>query len=141
MLFDVIKICLENISWKFFSAFHRIDEDTLVLALAAENEQIDAVSVQFFPDFLNKRFAKKGVILVDKKAKEIIMCPDTRVKILGVSRRKIKRYFDLYCFYKFSDRLVFTYVSSPKDNKLIKYIEQSDISEEDVVRLALFRLG
>lgn len=141
MLKDISRIVLSYVRWIFFKGLYGIKKDTVILALGNENLKLDSIAVKRFPEFLDRGYAKKGVILVPREIFDDIICNDARVKVIRMKSKRMKDYFSLYCFYSFTSNIVFTYVNTPKDNNLSDYIKKSDIKEEDIVGIALFRLG
>lgn len=141
MLRDIIRIVWIYYKWICFKLFHGINKDMIVLALANENKKLDDIAVKRFSEMLDKRYATGGMILAQREVFDDIVCNDKRIKVIYTSSKKMEDLFSLYCFYSFTNNIVFTYVDTPKDNYLSDYIKNSDIDENDVVCLALFRLG
>lgn len=124
--------------WKNIVKKYNISNDSVVLILAGENLVIDEVAVNRLTQYKNKRFATKAFVILPKNYDIEV---NGNEKLIYLSKKKISKLYHLYCFVHYFDNLVFTFINTPKDNNLGQYLSKSDVTEEDIVCLALYRLG
>jgi len=141
MLFNFFRIFYAQLFWKIFSVKNRITKEKILLILAGENSVIDKIAKCRFQELIEKRYMKNGIIIMSQEDKDVYFENANGIDIIYLTPDKIKLLYEYYCFYKFTNNIVFTYVMTPHDNKLQSYINGSNIDENDVVCLALFRLG
>jgi hypothetical protein len=114
-----------------------------VLVLNHENETLDKKAVEYLDYFMDRKTAKKALILYSD--------PDTRawLKKVKLSDHKVVKYmekqradllYDYYSFDKFFDNIVFTWTSKPAENLLGRVLAETDVNETDAVCLALYHL-
>lgn len=137
-MFEGIKNNLYYRLWKKIIKKYNITDNCVVLALADENEKVDDVAIKRLPDYRNKRYAESMFVIIPTNYGRIIEIDGTIIKLPW---NKIRNLYKLYCFTNYFDNLVFTFVNTPKDNNLGQYLKKSDVTEEDIVCLALYRLG
>lgn len=129
--------------WKVFCTRFRISQQTVVLVLIHDQVRLDDYALAHLGDYMDRKYAKQAVILFhDKKTYRQIkkMHLEMPVRLCRWPEGKIENLYDYYSFYKFSDRIVFTYTDRPEDNQLGKILRETDIEEEEAVCLGLYRL-
>ena len=129
--------------WDVLRLRLQIHNGKVVIILTGENRKLDYYTIVYLEDFMNRKYANEAIILLnDKKSYEMvkIVAPSVRLKIYRYSKNKIKRLYRYYSFFKFSDRVVFTYTGFPEDNQLGKALRETEINEVDAVCLGLYRL-
>ncbi len=143
MLRELLPILYGAFIWKGFCIRIRMDERKVVLVLVNDRKRLDAYALAHLKDFMDRKYAKEAVILFHDKSvyKQIKrMHLKLPVRLCRWSEKKIRTLYDYYSFYKFSDRIVFTYTDRPIDNKLGKVLRETQVGEEEAVCLGLYRL-
>lgn len=142
---DIIKILFMKMEWDVFRILNHISDEEGILVLSGENAKIDEISVARFGEYLKKKYLSKGVILVNRFERNMInhIKKNTalHIRIISLSPIRLKHFYKLHCVKPFVGNIAFTYINTPKDNKLGKYLEKSELDENELVCLALFRLG
>lgn len=143
MLREILRVFHGVLIWKVFCMRFRIAQQTVVLVLVHEQECLDHYALVHLEDYMKRKYAKQAVILFyDKKTYGQIkrMHWKMTVRVCRWPEERIEKLYDYYSFYKFSDRIVFTYTDMPEDNQLGKILRETDIGEEEAVCLGLYRL-
>ena len=130
-----------------------IHEKTVVLFLTNDNLRLDYYATVHLKDFMKRKYADRAVFFLDdvfckslpggpcflrtldrmaKTSKQVTLC--------RYPASEIERVYGYYAFYKFSDRVVFTYTDRPKDNLLGRALRETKVNEEDAVCLGLYHL-
>lgn len=120
-----------------------ITQQKVVLVLVHDQERLDKYALAHLGDYMDRKYAKRAVILFhDKRTYGQIrrMHLEKPVRLCRWPERRIEELYRYYSFYKFSDRVVFTYTDRPKDNRLGKVLRETEIGEEEAVCLGLYRL-
>lgn len=125
---------------------YHVNEKKVILVLVNDNRRLDAYALAHLEDFMDRKYADGAVILfssedvcrlIQKARKTYIKAPVRLCRWPGKGIEKLYRY---YSFYKFSDRIVFTYTDRPKENQLGRVLRETRITEEEAVCLGLYRL-
>lgn len=129
--------------WTCFKLLNRISYKCVILVLASENTKLDVWAVRHLEDFIKRKCADKAMIIYHDKAgenasKELHASPSAVQKKLPLKR--VELIYDYYCFDRFFDNIVFTYVSVPDENLLGRILNETDITENEAVCLALYHL-
>lgn len=129
--------------WRLFCIVNNVSFKCVVLVLNNENQQLDKYAVEYLDIFLNRRAAKKAFIIwSDDRTKvwldKVKLSPEK--KLIHMPFKKLKLLYDFYCFDKFFDNIVFTFISKPQENLLGRILNETDINEKDAVCLALYHL-
>lgn len=143
MFKEIIRILYGSLIWNILRLKLRIHKKKVVIILTGENKKLDYYTIVHLEDFINRKYADKAIILLDdKKACKMIKAANLSVpvKMYWYSKDRIERLYNYYSFYKFSDRVVFTYTDKPRDNQLGRALRETDINEEDAVCLGLYHL-
>lgn len=143
MLREMLRILHGALIWKVFCTCFRISQQTVVLVLVHDQERLDDYALVYLGDYMDRKYAKQAVILFyDKKIYGQIkrMHLEMPVRMCRWPEERIEKLYAYYSFYKFSDRIVFTYTDRPEDNQLGKMLRETDIGEEEAVCLGLYRL-
>lgn len=143
MFKEVISVFHGALIWKIFQMRFQIDEKKVVLVLVNNRKGLDYYALVHLEDFMNRKYAKEAIVVFSDKE----VCTRLKELKLNVSIRlsywkedKIKKLYRYYSFYKFSDKIVFTYTDNPKENQLGKVLRETSIGEEEAVCLGLYRL-
>lgn len=145
MVRDIIKLLFIKMEWDIFKLSKHISNEDGILVLSGENTKIDEISIARFKEYLEKKYLSKGVVLASRLEQSRIdpikknIAP--HIRIIYLSPNKLKHFYELHCVKPFAAHIAFTFINTPKDNKLGKYLEKSELDENDLVCLALFRLG
>ena len=143
MLREIVAVCQGIGIWQELRFRVFVDEKTVVLVLTENNRKLDWYALVHLKDFMDRKYAKKAIILFHSKmAYQQIMSAGLpgSVRLCYWDEKKIWKIYIYYSFYRFSDKLVFTYTNIPKDNPLGKLLRETRIQEEEVVCLGLYRL-
>lgn len=131
--------------WDIFKLSKHISNEDGILVLSGENTKIDEISIARFNEYLDKKYLSKGVVLVSRREQSRIAPIKkniaSHIQIIYLPPNKLKRFYELHCVKPFAAHIAFTFIHTPKDNMLGKYLEKSELDENDLVCLALFRLG
>lgn len=129
--------------WNLLRIRFRINDRTVVLILVNENEKLDYYTLAHLQDYMDRKSAKGALILLDsRKTCGMVRAADLpeHVRISWYPRRCREVLYAYYSFYKFSDKVVFTYVDRPKENLLGRALRETAVNEEDAACLGLYRL-
>lgn len=124
-----------------------IGEKKAVLVLVNDNPRLDLYALYYLRDFMDRKYAEQAIVFSDDKKvcnravrmKQKGKLPDS-VKIYRCPAEKMRALYKYYSFYKFSDKIVFTYTDDPKDNQLGKALRETPVNERDAVCLGLYHL-
>lgn len=143
MFREMVHILHGSFIWNILRLRLRIHDKKVVVVLTGENRKLDHYAIVYLEDFMKRKYADEALIFIDdKKTCKMIKAvdPPVALKIYKYPREKMERLYSYYSFYKFSDRVVFTYTDKPKDNQLGKALRETDINEKDAVCLGLYHL-
>lgn len=143
MIKEILAILHGAFIWEIFCMRFCINEQKVILVLVNDRERLDHYALAHLEDFMHRKYAKQAIILFhDKTVYRQIkrMHLKVSVRLCCWPEKKMKMLYDYYSFYKFSDKIVFTYTDKPKDNQLGKVLRETRIREEEAVCLGLYRL-
>lgn len=143
MIKKIIYVLQGFFIWDVLRLRLRIQNKKVVIILVNENKKLDYYAIMHLEDFVKRKCADEALILVDeRRSYKMVRAvnPPIPVKIYWYPKDKIERLYEYYSFYKFSDRVVFTYTDNPKDNQLGRVLRETEIDEEDAVCLGLYHL-
>jgi hypothetical protein len=129
--------------WERIKIKYKIGYDKVVLVLAGENKALDKACLDHLPDFMSRKSSDRCLVFYpDDCYKAIDLRPVTgrEVRFISMKRRIIERLYHFYSFMKFFDNIVFTYSDRPQDNLLQRFLDETDVNEEDAACLALYHL-
>ena len=143
MLKELVPVLHGALVWKLFCVRFRINEQKVFLVLVNDRKRLDYYALAHLEDFMDRKYAREAVILfsdksVSRQVKGMHLKAPARLCLWP--EETIKALYDYYSFYKFSDKIVFTYTDRPKDNKLGRVLRETPIGEEEAVCLGLYRL-
>lgn len=108
-----------------------------------DNQKLDEYALIHLKDFMDRKYAKGAVLFLKDKRDygrfKRVKLPEG-VKFCLYPVRKIQILYDYYSFHRFSDKILFTYTDSPKENELGRLLRETEIDEEEAVCLGLYRL-
>lgn len=143
MLRELIPILYGALVWKLFCMRFRINEQKVILVLVNDRKRLDDYALAHLEDFMNRKYAKEAILLFSDKS----VCrqikrrhPRVAVRLCCWPERKVRVLYHYYSFYKFSDKIVFTYTDTPGTNQLGKVLRETPIGEEEAVCLGLYHL-
>ena len=93
---------------------------------------------------MERKYSHKGIIFWSyEESKQMLetVKVEQNIEIKYIHKKILKKYYQYYCFDKFYDNLVFTFVNIPESNQLSYVLNTSEVNEEDAVCLALYGLG
>lgn len=146
MFKEIFSVLQGAVTWQVLRMRLRIDKKKVILVLTGENQTLDNYALLHLKDFADRKYADGVIVLsADKVAQKKIrviraLGLDVPVRWCRWSKQKIRYLYRYYSFYLFSDKIVFTYTSQPKDNQLGKLLSETEVNEEEVVCLGLYRL-
>ena len=133
----------EWLLWKRIKRKYRINYSKVVLVLSGENRKLDKVCIDYLDDFVRRKYAKEALIFYPENEyskDEFGLVKEYRVEAVPLPQKTIDRLYSFYCFMKFFDNIVFTYVDKPTDNQLGRYLRETEVNEVDAACLALYHL-
>lgn len=141
MLKQVAQVMAGQVLWMNLKRQEHLDERKFVLVLTGENEKVDFYALEYLDKVMNRKCADMALILSDQQR-----CIDMvsqghyqhTVKAKLLSQKRIMLLFKWYCLDRFFKNLIFTYVRTPKDNLLERFLKETDINEEETVCLCLY---
>lgn len=141
MIKQVVQVMAGQLLWMNLKRQEHLDYKKMVLVLTGENEKVDLYALRYLDKAMNRKSADKALILSDKQK-----CIDMAlrcnyqhtVKTKLLSQKKIMLLFKWFSLDKFYKNLIFTYVRTPKDNLLDRFVRETDINEEEIVCLCLY---
>lgn len=143
MIREMVSVLRGAVVWQMMRLRFGIDDKTVVLILTGDNRELDRYALLHLRDYMDRKFAKKAVVICqDKETYEgtgSASLPE-EVKLCEWSRKRVEKLYVFYSFYLFSDKIVFTYTDSPKDNLLGRLLRETVVGEEEAVCLGLYRL-
>lgn len=143
MLREISSVFHGMIIWKIFQMRFRVNEKKVVLVLTNDRKALDYYALVHLKNFMNRKYAKEAVILFSDQRTYVLLKrwkDNVPVRFVCWPERKIESLYRYYSFYRFSDKIVFTYTDTPKDNQLGKLLRETQIKEEEAVCLGLYRL-
>lgn len=110
--------------------------------MVGENPSVDYFCLKYLEDHMKKKYVNKALVLYKSghTKGEMNIAHNDRIRFAEISEKTLNRIYEVYCFYKYFDNIVFSYVDKPIDNHLGRYIRESTVNEEDASCLALFHL-
>ena len=143
MFKETIRILYGSFIWNILRLRLRINSKKVVIILVGENRKLDYYAMLHLKDYMKRKCVNQALILLDEKniyrmVKKVASAVD--LKIYHYPKDKMKRLYDYYSFYKFSERVVFTYTDQPKDNQLGKALRETTVNEEEALCLGLYHL-
>lgn len=143
MLREIIMVFYGALIWKIFQMRFRVNEKKVVLVLVNNRKALDYYALVYLEDFMDRKYAKEAILLFSDKKVYSQFCKlklNIPVRLCCWTENKIKKLYKYYSFYKFSDKIVFTYIDSPKENQLGKLLRETQVDEEEAACLGLYRL-
>lgn len=146
MIKEILAVLQGALIWQIFCIQCHVDKKRVVLVLVNDNRRLDAYALAHIEDFMGRKYADEAIILfsgentrrmIQKAGKSYIKSP---VRLCCWPGKRIEKLYRYYSFYRFSDRIVFTYTDRPKDNRLGRVLRETRITEEEAVCLGLYRL-
>lgn len=146
MFREILSVLQGALIWQIFCIQYHVNEKKAVLVLVNDNRRLDAYALAHLEDFMDRKYAEGTILLfsdenvrrlIQKAGKTYIKAP---ARLCRWPKKRIEKLYRYYSFYKFSDRIVFTYTDSPKDNRLGRALRETQITEEEAVCLGLYRL-
>lgn len=143
MLKQSLMIIKGYIIWLQFRVKEHLDDKKFVLIVTEENEKVDQYALKYLDYVMERKYAKEALIVVSnpesaKKVSRYHYKHQIKIKIMPF--QKIKLFYRWYCLDGRRKNVVFTFVKTNKDNLLERFINETDINEEDVICLALYNL-
>ncbi|WP_026496488.1 hypothetical protein [Butyrivibrio sp. WCD3002] len=129
--------------WKILRIKYGINYKKVVLVLSGENRALDMACIDNLPDFIGRKYARAAIIFYPEDVYSLgdfDISPGDNVKLISLPGGDISKLYDYYCFMKFFDNIVFTFTDKPADNLLQRYLDETDINEDDAACLALYHL-
>lgn len=127
--------------WNKLKRQEHLDYSKVVLVLTGENEQVDLYALMYLDQLIDRKSADMALIISDKQTC-IDMVPQFhyqhKVQTKLMPENQIILLQKRFCLDKFFINLFFTYVRTPKDNLIERFLTETDINEEDVVCLCLY---
>lgn len=91
--------------WQILCFQFCIDKKTVVLILTGDNRKLDWYALVHLKDFMDRKFAKRAVILFYDKAAyrqiKLADLPDS-IRLYYLTEKKIRKLYNYYSFYYFS---------------------------------------
>ncbi len=143
MVKQSIEIIKGYFIWSVLKWKEHLDYKKVVLVLTGENAKVDDYAIRYLDYVMERKSAEQALVLVsDENAAQKVSLNVCRhkVKTKMICEKKIERIFKWYCLDKFYKNLIFTYVRTNKDNLLERFLNETEINEEDIVCLALYNL-
>lgn len=144
----MIRQCLVVIKgylvWLGVKLRENVDYKKVVLVLTGENDRVDDYALRYLDHVIERKYANEALVIApDKEMAEKVSRYDYihRVKAMVLPMKKIVLIYKWFCLDKyFFKNLIFTYTRTNSDNMLGRIMDETDIDEEDVVCLALYKL-
>lgn len=125
--------------WKILKTKYHINYKKLVVVLSGQNKAVDQNCIELLP-LLKKRKYVDDVIIISDGGMNTESYANYEYEQVLLSSDDISKLYDYYSFHKFFDNIIFTHTSTPKDNMLQRYLDETEIDEKDAVCLALFHM-
>ena len=129
--------------WKKMKREYKIAYPKVVLVLTGENKDLDRACLLHLPEFIDRKYAGSAIVFYSKESyvgPELPEISGYDVSFIVMEDRVMAEIYELYCFWKYYDNIVFTYTSRPKDNLLQRYLNETDVDVNDAACLALYHL-
>ncbi len=129
--------------WRKLKIQYRINYKKVVLVLAGENKKLDKACLDHLDDYIHRKYAESAIVFYPAECYVgglVVAEKNYEVKLCPMQKETIERLYSFYCFMKFFDSIVFTYTYKPMDNQLQRYLNETDVNEEDAACLALYHL-
>lgn len=143
MFNEIIPILYGTLIWQMWRLRFSLNQGKIVLVLVNENKKLDYYALAHLNDFIDRKCANEVILIFkDKTTYKLIkkMKFSFSVKVHQCSKCEIEKIYRYYSFYNFSDKIVFTYTTYPKDNLLGKVLKETSINEEEAACLGLYHL-
>lgn len=143
MFKEAVQMFYGALSWEIMRIRFRISYKKVILVLVNENRELDYYAMIHLKDYMQRKCANEALILYADKNVHHMICnikAGVHKKVYPYSEKKLRRIYRYYSFYKFFDNIVFTYITSPKDNQLGRVLNETQINEEEAVCLGLYQL-
>lgn len=129
--------------WQLLRLKLKIDYHKVVIVLTDENRKLDEYVLAHLEDFMDRKYADHALLVcTEEREKELVFSYECerRVRIHAVQAAQMDLLYSFYSFMKFFDNIVFTYAERPKDNLLKRFLDETNVNEEDAACLALYHL-
>ena len=129
--------------WKKLKKRYRIYYPKVAIVLSGESRTLDKACITHLPLYIKRKYASGAVVFYPEdsyKETDFDLGTIYEVSYVPLKKEMINDLYSFYCFMKFYDNIVFTYTDTPDDNMLKRYLEETDITENDAVCLALYHL-
>lgn len=143
MFKEMLHILRGSILWAALKARLQLNHRKVVIVLVDENKTLDYYAMVHLSNFMDRKFADEAIILFDNKATGKMagsVKAAANKKLYYLPEKLVELLYDYYSFYKFSDKVVFTYTERPRDNLLGRALKETGVNEEDAVCLGLYHL-
>lgn len=143
MIKRTIALLYGLIIWKFICIKYRINHDSVVLFLTDENEKIDYYALAHLESYMDLKKANKALVFYKSETTLSNVKKNNfekNVKFVKYNVRNIEMMYTTFCFYKYFENVVFTYLDTPKDNLILKLLNETEVNEEEIVCLGLYVL-
>lgn len=139
----IVHILVGWIFWQRVRIKYKINYNKVLIVLTDENHELDKQVIIHLSDYLERKHVKSAIILCkdDCMMEWVSMVEYMKsVKVYSWPITNMEKLYSYYCFIKFFDNIVFTYIDKPSDNMLGTYLRETDVNEEDAACLALYHL-
>lgn len=129
--------------WQLLRLKLKIDYHKVVIVLTDENRNLDRYVLAHLEDFMDRKYANQAVLMCTEGREEELASSyecEEWVRIHAIGEAQMELLYSFYSFMKFFDNIVFTYTESPKDNLLKRFLDETNVNEEDAACLALYHL-
>ncbi len=129
--------------WKKIKRQFKIAYPKVMLVLTGENKELDKACLSHLTEFIERKYADSAIVFYsnERYAGEAFLCESKQdVSFIGMEDRVIDELYELYCFWKYYDNIVFTFTTKPKDNLLQRFLDETGVDADDAACLALYHL-
>ena len=129
--------------WKKIKRQYKITYPKVVLVLTGENKNLDRACLTHLPEFMDRKYADSAIAFYSKEGctgVDFSGLSGYNVSVVPIEEKVMSELYELYSFWKYYDNIVFTYTDRPADNMLARYLDETDVNEEDAACLALYHL-
>lgn len=130
-------------AWEKVSNELNVDNNTVILVLANDDNELDNEALKHLPNFVKRKRARCAAILVPadmikKRVLEFSYSFPTTISI--VNREVLIQIYDYYCFAFNLDNIAFTFIEQCSYNTLGRLLEETDITAEEAACLGVYWL-
>jgi hypothetical protein len=119
--------------WLEFVRKYQVDNTCYVILLPDENQLSHAIALKYLPHFLDKKHAKRGIVMsydtyIEPFQEHVNEC----VQILTCSKEEMEALIQFYCLYEFASNIIIASLEQPSGRMGMGIVGHKNLTFEEV---------